>query len=84
MSFQILDDRKQCFGLYIDGKFHYDKPPKNLDGTWTWTPHLTEHDVEYAHIWTAGREPNEVGPVHLRDRYEVRSRKIKAFLKKFI
>ncbi len=81
MSFQILDDRNQCFGVYVNGQFIYDNLPDNIGGTWSWTPHLIGRNIDYADIWASGKPLNEVGPIHLQDRYEVRSRKIKAFLK---
>jgi len=81
MTFQVLDDRSECYGIYYNGNFIYDNIPKNLTQTWTWCPHLSNLNLDYAQIWSQGSEIGKIGPIHLQDRYEVRSRKIKGFLR---
>ena len=81
MIFQILDDREQCFGVYSNGSFMYDKLPNGFDQTWAWNRNLVGKNIEYAQIWCQGKPLGEVGPPHLVDRFEVRSRKIKGFLR---
>ena len=80
MIFQILDDREQCFGIYSNGKFTYDKIPSHLNKTWDWSPHLVGRDVNYASLWTGGKKLGTFGPSHLCDRFELRSKRVKAFL----
>jgi len=81
MTFQILDDRRECYGIYYNGSFIYDNFPSNLDRTWEWCPHLLGRNINYGSIYCGGREIGKVGPVHLQDRYEVYSRKIRSFLR---
>ena len=81
MTFQVLDDRKQCFGVYYNGQFIYDRIPEALNRTWTWCPHLVGHQIDFAHIWIGGSTLDKIGPPHLQDRYEIRSRKIQGFLR---
>ena len=81
MIFQVLDDRRECFGIYSNGKFAYDKLSDNLSGTWSWSRHLVDHNINYAHFYCGGKELGSFGPPHLSDRYEIRSKKIKSFLK---
>ena len=81
MTFQILDDRRECYGIYYNGSFIYDNFPSNLDRTWEWCPHLLGRNINYGSIFCGGKEIGKVGPVHLQDRYEVYSRKIRSFLR---
>lgn len=81
MTFQILDDREQCFGIYYNGSFIYTDISSKLDRTWCWSPHLSGLPIDYADVWAGGREIGKVGPVHLQDRYEIRSNKIRSFLR---
>lgn len=81
MTFQILDDRQQCFGIYYNGSFIYDKIPDQLDRTWNWSCHLSGRSINYANIWVSGKEIGQVGPLHLQDRYEIYSKKIRSYLR---
>jgi len=80
MNFQILDDRAECFGVYSNGKFTYDRIPDNVTGTWNWDRRLDNRNVCYASIYTGGQSISEAAPEHLRPRYKKREDKIKAFI----
>ena len=80
MLFQILDDRNECFGIYSNGRFIYDKLPNGLTHTWSWNSALSGQPVEYANLYVGGKSIDECGPPHLVDRFEIRSKKIKAFI----
>jgi len=81
MIFQILDDRNECFGIYGDGKFTYDRIPDNIWGTWNWDHRLANRNVDYASIYSAGKTLADVAPENLRSRLEKRESKIKSFVK---
>ena len=81
MIFQILDDRNECYGLYGDGKFTYDRIPDNIWGTWNWDHRLADRNIDYASIYSAGKTLHDVAPESLRHRLEKREGKIKAFVK---
>jgi hypothetical protein len=81
LIFQIIDDRKNCIGYYYNGDFIYQNPPVSLNQTWEWNKHLAGREVEYARLWTNGEKLDDCCPPHLADRYEIRSKKIKAFLR---
>ena len=51
MTFQILDDRRECYGIYYNGSFIYDSFPNNLDRTWEWCPHLLGRNINYGSIY---------------------------------
>jgi hypothetical protein len=81
MIFQLLDDRNECFGIYTNNNFIYDRVPNNLRGTWSWDHRLTDSDIDYASIYCSGQTMASVAPENLRHRLEKREGKIKAFVK---
>ncbi len=84
MLFQTLDDKKECVGIYCDGELSFDNElPVNLEKTWSYSAFLKEVDVEYAKLYCGGKTLDNVCPEYLRDRWEVVSNKLKAFIKSF-
>ena len=65
MTFQTLDDKRDCKGVFYNGDFYFDKLPRNLDRTWAWSEHLGDYDVEFAEIWMDGKDIGECCPDHL-------------------
>ena len=84
MVFQILDDKKDCLGYYVDEKFIYEKNPKNITHTWNYSDHLRDKHIYYGHLWVGGRGIKEVCPEHLKTRLELHENIIKAHYKSFI
>ena len=81
MIFQILDDKQDCLGIYAENKFYYGKLKRHFERTWDWSPHLSDDDYEYARIWCGGKSLDDICPEHLKDRYDVHKRKVRAFIK---
>ena len=80
MIFQILDDRKECYGVYSDGRFRYDRIPENITGTWSWDQRLADRSINYASIYSGGKTILDAAPSHLRPRYEKREGQIRSFI----
>ena len=80
MIFQILDDRKECYGVYSNGKFRYDRIPENVTGTWSWDQRLAGRSIDYASVYTGGKAIHDAAPSHLRPRYEKREGRIRSFI----
>ena len=80
MLFQILDNKKDCFGVYSNGNFTYDRVPDNISGTWNWDERLTGRSVRYASIYSGGDTISKAAPEHLRPRYEKREGRIRSFI----
>ncbi len=80
MIFQILDDRDECFGLYRNGEFIYDRIPANANGTWNFNSNLAGLNINYAHIYSGGQTLDSICPDNLKVRLEKREAKIKAFI----
>ena len=51
MTFQTLDDKQECRGVFYNGDFYFNELPRNLDRTWAWSSHLEDYDIEFAEIW---------------------------------
>ena len=82
MLFQILDDKKDCLGIYTEEeKFYYGELRESFSKTWDWSPHLNTGTYDYARIYAGGKSLDEVCPPELEDRYRIYKNKIKAFIK---
>ena len=80
MLFQILDNKTECFGVYSNGNFTYDRIPDNVRGTWDWDERLIGRDIRYASIYSGGKAISAASPEHLRPRYEKREGRIRSFI----
>ena len=81
MIFQILDDKRDCLGIFSQGKFYYGHIKRNFEKTWDWSPHLSDDDYEYARIWCGGKTLEEACPAHLTERHNTHRKKVKNFVK---
>lgn len=81
MTFQIMDDKQDCAGVYTDGQFIYDRIPDNIDGTWGYSDHLQQRYIQYAYLWTLGSRISDICPEHLKTRWSAREGKIRAHYK---
>lgn len=70
MFFQLLDNKFDCAGTYIDGSFVWDRIPQGLSKTWAYSDHLYGMDIDYAQLLVAGKSLNDVCPPHLTQRWE--------------
>ena len=83
MIFQTLDDKNECFGVYADGKLHFDNLPTNLTKTWDYSGSLYGKDIEYAYLMTAGRSIEEICPEHLQEEWSNLKKKFRAYKRSF-
>ena len=80
MIFQVLDNKKDCFGIYREGEFIYDRLPADITGTWNYNSVLDGYDVDYANIFAGGRKMDEICPDNLKIRLQKREGRIRAFI----
>ena len=83
MYFQVLDDKKECVGIYHNGMVNYEPSIQNGSRTWKYSPYLRGYDIEYARLYCAGQTLEQVCPDHLKESYKDISAKMKAFLISF-
>ena len=81
MIFQILDNKIECRGVYLNNQI-LNEPPEGLTATWGYSANLPL-DVEYAKFY-CNKELDEVCPERIKDKWEKVSQKLKAHLKSFI
>ena len=81
MIFQILDDKRDCLGLFSNGEFYYGHIKRSFEKTWDWSPHLSDDDYQYARIWCGGKSLEDACPEHLVDRLEIHKKRVKNFVK---
>ena len=81
MFFQPLDTKKECAGIYADGKIHNDSIPVGLTATWKYSSHLDLPSVEYANLYCGGKSIAEVVPDSKRDNWELLNNKLQAYLR---
>ena len=67
MLFQTLDDKKECIGVFTDGEIQFDSIPENLTKTWKASSSVRRPDTEYAWLYAAGMELDEVCPEELKE-----------------
>ena len=83
MIFQLMDNKLDCAGTYIDGTFIRDKIPEGITKTWSYSDHLFGRDIDYAHLLVSGRSIDEVCPEFLRERWGTAKNLLKAHFKGF-
>ena len=84
MIFHVIDDKKECRGYFADGRLRIRDLPDNLTATWDWSELIQDRDVILARIIAEGKTLHQACPEHLKERLEIREKKIKAHLKSFI
>jgi hypothetical protein len=81
MIFQIMDDKKDCIGVYAKNKFIYDRIPANISKTWGFSRHLEDYNIEYAYLWSMGKNIGKTCPEHLEARWKTAEKKIRSHFK---
>ena len=84
MTFVALDTKEWCKGIYHNGKLHFDKIPESLSRTWKYLPYLDYQNIEYASLYVAGRTIDSVCPEHLKNVWEEKKQRLKAFHNSFV
>jgi hypothetical protein len=83
MVFQLMDDKKDCLGIYANEKFIYDRIPQNISGTWGYSEYLEDHHIDYGVLWAQGASVSDICPEHLVARWKSAENKVKAHFKSF-
>jgi hypothetical protein len=73
-----MDDKKDCLGIYCEEKFIYDRIPENLERTWGYSGHLKDKYIQYAFLWTHGKQISDICPEHLIYRWTTAEKRIKS------
>ncbi|HHZ97858.1 MAG TPA: hypothetical protein EYN67_20465 [Flavobacteriales bacterium] len=83
MYFQTIDDKKECVGVYQDGKLLFDQIPSNLDRTWKYSGTLEGTAAEYAWLYCGGISLEAACPESLKEEYAASAKKMRAYRRSF-
>ncbi len=87
MYFQALDDKKECVGIYYDGRLVFDESqfPESLSGmkTWRYSGFLSDETIEYGWLLTGGKTLKQSCPEHLMSDLSKFEKKMNAYKKAF-
>ena len=78
MYFQLLDNKSDCAGTYLDGQFIWDRIPNGISKTWSYSDHLFGKDIDYANLLVEGKSIDDVCPEFMRERWATVSNLLKA------
>jgi hypothetical protein len=81
MYFQLLDNKSDCAGTYLDGQFIWNRIPNGISKTWSYSDHLFGKDIDYANLLVEGKSIGEVCPEFMRERWTTVSNLLKAHFK---
>jgi hypothetical protein len=69
MFFQLLDNKLDCSGTYLDGQFIWDKIPNGISKTWSYSEHLHGMNIDYAQLLVEGKSIDAACPEFLLERW---------------
>jgi DNA polymerase I-like protein with 3'-5' exonuclease and polymerase domains len=79
VTFVALDNKEWCKGIYHNGKLHFDSIPSDISKTWKYASYLNNKDILYASLYAQGKSIDEVCPEYIKDKWEKKKKKLKAF-----
>ena len=83
MLFQALDNKKECHAIFCDGDIYRYPNDLDLTHTWSYSPHITDNNIECAQIWCLGTSLDDICPEHLKTSWHTLSQKARAFITSF-
>jgi hypothetical protein len=83
LYFQTLDDKKQCVGIYKEGKIYFDSMPEDLRRTWAFTGSIKDKEVQFAQIYANGKSLEEACPEEFKKELADSNKKFLACIKSF-
>jgi len=83
LIFQTLDDKKECIGVYAEGKLNTGNIPNNLTETWSYSSFLKGKDIEYAKLYCEGKNIADICPENLKEEYDKVVKKLHSFNNSF-
>jgi hypothetical protein len=85
--FQALDDKKECVGIYYNGRLVFDESefPKTFSNmkTWRYSGFLNDESIQYGWLMAEGKTLKECCPEHLMSDLIKFEKKMNAYKKAF-
>jgi len=83
LYFQTLDDKSECVGVYTNGELFFDSLPTGISRTWRHSGALRDNNIEYAWLYTGGKNLQQVCPDKYSKQLLASQAKFRAYLKSF-
>ncbi len=83
MIFQAIDDKNECIGVYANGKLDFKNIPTGLTKTWKYSGSIVDDTIQYAWLYSGGKELIDCCPEHLREDLQNVQKKARAYVKSF-
>jgi len=83
LYFQVLDNKKDCYGYFYNGSLYKSGLPQKANKTWRWTPNLDRDDAAFAYLYCGGKELEQACPSEFLEDFQNASNKLRAFLRTF-
>jgi len=83
MIFQAIDDKNECVGVYTNGKLDFKNIPQNLTKTWKYSGSIQDDAVEYAWLYSGGKNLEECCPPAYAEELISAQKRLRAFVKSF-
>lgn len=81
--FQAIDDKNECIGIYANGKLDFKNIPENLTKTWKYSGSVRNDKVEYAWLYSGGKNLQECCPNEYVEELTSAQKKMRAYVKSF-
>tara|TARA_Y100000592_G_scaffold98007_1_gene170028 strand:+ start:825 stop:2003 length:1179 start_codon:yes stop_codon:yes gene_type:complete len=81
LLFQTLDSKKECHGIFCNGKVIQDYDQHTLTRTWAPTNNFMHDKIQYAQVWAAGKSLSQVCPDHIKDDWDEINKKARAMMR---
>ncbi len=83
MYFQTIDDKKECVGVYKEGRLFFEQTPDNLLRTWRYSGTLDYLNTEFAWLYCGGKTLTQACPPELQEELGAATAKMRAYKKSF-
>lgn len=80
MLFQTLDNKKECYAIFVDDDLYHYSNSLELSETWNYTTHVDSKNIEYAQVWCGGKNLADACPEGIKDEWQKIYSKSKAFM----
>ena len=70
MLFEIIDQKQHCKKIYIDNQIVSEPDYQELSGTWSYHSSLKDYEIEYASLYSLGKNLEECCPDDLQNDWQ--------------
>jgi len=83
MLFQTIDNKQQCSSIYSNNQIISEPEYNKLSKTWAYDSSLKDYDIQYAYLYTQGKNLDQCCPDILKHEWKQVKQKHFAYMKSF-